>query len=135
MDEYSLLQPVTIYKEVVKHTGGYWSGGTYIEGTPTTTYENVTCFWESDDGKNTEVLPEGVRSSDVVWIDTDEDLKTASDNGEDSTLADTVYLHNPETDSSARPYRIMGKWDDNGAKGFELLTSFRYSYLAVRERK
>jgi len=135
MDSFELLVPQAIYLKKVRVTGSYWKNGVKIEGTEVTSYSSVECFWEPDEGQKPQALPAGVHSSDVVWIDSDEKMKVAKDFGEDSHLGDIIYLYNPETDSSALPYRLRERkfWGRN--EGFTLLQDLQYTYLAVRETK
>lgn len=135
MDSFELLVPEVIYLKKVRVTGSYWKNGVKIEGTEVVSYSPVECFWEPDSGEKTESLPAGVYSSDAVWIDSDEKMKVARDFGEDSHLGDIVYLDNPETDSSALPYRLMDRKHMGRNEGFTLLKDFQYLYIAKRETK
>ncbi|AUR92152.1 head-closure protein [Vibrio phage 1.170.O._10N.261.52.C3] len=130
---FQLIKEFTFYKEVDSTpSGGSWVNGVWVEDTEgNTTYAPFPGTEEPYlQGESSLILPEGVDSSRAKTLFTKEPLKTHSSVG--ATLADKIYLVNPEENPNAEVYVVRDVQDWRVNSGFELFTS-QFEYLCVRD--
>ena len=133
---FELLEDDSFWRRDIVYTDGNFIGGVWNEGTPTVTYEELQGITEPyADGETSLVLPEGVYNSESSLLYTDEVLYVHSDLDGSARTADLIYLEDPETNTSAKPYVVFDKeaWKTN--TGFTLLSEDYGVYLLVRQDK
>ena len=133
---FTLLKGRTFYKESIERLDGYWDNNLYHESEPVITYPTFTGNWEYVSPEESELLPEGAKTSNSIWIYTTEDLKTYSDYDTDSVeKADIIYLSDPESGTrKPRAYKVWEKEFWETGDDFVLVDE-EYSYICVREDK
>lgn len=136
MSNFTMLQGQSVFKEVVTATDPYWDNGVYYEGDKVTTYQSLSdCFVEPMDAEESEYLPSGISLKDSRWLLCDHNLNTYRENNDDASLADTIYLSNPETGRKKVAYKVFDKEEWLEDDGMELLDSSSYNFILVKEGK
>ena len=132
---FTLIQEDTLYKKMVSSSGGSYINGVWIPGTETISYVEILGLLDPYTNKSEEslVLPEGVSSESSFILYSDELLNTNRSLPTGSTLADIVYITDPETDTSSNPYTVWSKSSYSGNGGFTLIDNTHYMYLLIRE--
>lgn len=132
---FKLLKDDVLYKEEITYTDGYYKRGVYYDGEEVITYPTFEGLAEPM-GRGSEhiALPQGVTSHDTVIVYTDTFLKTVEDNGNDATLADSIYLKDPTTRSTPQKYVVWrdATWSANTS--FTLVPS-AHDYVCIKEGK
>lgn len=134
---FELLKGGSVWLKQSTKLPDYWENGVYHEGDETVSYKELkACFVEPMTPEEAELSMSGVSSSEMQWLLTDETLKTYRDFETDSSLADVVYLSNPET-GRVKPQawvvyeiQIFENYDD-----FELIEASGHDYVIVKEGK
>jgi hypothetical protein len=132
---FTLIQEDTLYKEVKTYTDGYYKRGVYYDGEETITYPTFEGLAEPmGDGSENLALPQGVSSTDTIMVYTSEELNTSEDNGNDATLADVIYINDPETRKGSQKYVVWrdAAWSANAS--FTLIDS-AHDYVCIKEGK
>ena len=130
-----LVDDVAYLKTETQGTPNTFVKGILVEGTKTISYVPFECIPEPySKGETSLVLPSGVSSRDAYILFTSKSLKTHDDLKGTATVADIVYLENPEDDQYAHPYVVFdhAPWKKNG--GFQLLGGHG-EYLIIRQEK
>lgn len=130
---FNLIKEYTFYKEVDSTpSGGSWVNGVWVTDTEGTI--GTIPFTGTEEpyrqGDTSLILPEGVDSNRAMILFTSEPLKTHSSVG--ATLADKIYLVNPEENPDAEVYVVRDVEDWRVNSGFELLIS-QFEYLCIRD--
>ncbi len=133
---FSLIQEDVFYKEETTYSDPYTLRGVYHDGEETTTYKIFTGTDEPYDEESILVLPAGTSPRDARTLYSSEPLLTYDDTN-DTTLADVVYLTDPEVGKyKPKRYIVMDKehWKTNAS--FSLLQGEEAtSYLLIKEEK
>lgn len=132
---FTLLQNDTLYKEVITSTGGGYNSGVWYPGTESKSYEQFSGIVEPYmKEEESQLLPAGVSNESVAILFTSEKLKTNQSLPDDSSVADTIFIEDPETITTAQPYKVWSAQNWTKNQGFQLVEGF-YEYLIIRENR
>ena len=134
MSDLQLLKENTFYRQVKTTSEGRYVGSVWLDGDITLSYTPFEGMYESfRQGQSAIILPEGVSSTDAIWLSSHTILKTSNDLIGNASLADKITLLNPDVYPDTPVFVIwhVEPWDD---AGFELLTP-HHDYIAIREEK
>jgi hypothetical protein len=135
MNNFTILKGQTIYKQGVSKGEGYWKDGVYYQGEDTPIYEPLSnVFVEPYEREDSDILPEGISTNDARWILCDHVLSSYRENADNASMADRIFLRDPEVGKKATPYIIFDIETWGGDEGMELLSD-GFNYVAVKEGK
>ena len=135
-NDFRLLTFATAFlQKQVKTTADQFVNGVLITGEETTVFEPFPANSEPfTKGEKSMVLPSGVSSKDAYILFTSTSLKTHNDLKNTATVADVVYLDDPETDQAAHAYIVFDKANWRRNSGMKLLSTHG-EYLIIRKEK
>ena len=135
---FALITEDQLYKEEIIVKDSYWYKGVYYESSEDIVYKSIYGTLEPFTRESNEaiVLPAGTSSSDAMYFYSSENLLTYDD-GNDVSLADKVFLSNPESGKTMpQRYVVMQRelWPQNS--GFSLISQDdSNAYLLIKEEK
>lgn len=135
--DWLLIEEDILYKEEVTYSDSYVLRGVFYEAKESVTYKPFFCTDEPyRQGEESMMLPAGSSAEDARVIYTKESLMTYDDVN-DITIADKVYLSNPEYGKNKpQRYIVMNKEDWAVNSGFKLIkTDTADCYLIMKEEK
>lgn len=133
--EWTSLNKQVAYKEVITKLPDYWEDSLLKEGESTITYVEISCNHEKLGREDSEILPQGVRSTDARWLFTSERLNTHTDFETNVSKATKVYMSDPRNAISKPPAYVVwdvAEWE--ASSSFELIAT-EYDYIIIREGK
>lgn len=136
--DWALIEEDAFYKEETTVTDSYYKRGVYYEGDTIISYKTIYGTGEPyQDGTESIMLPSGASSTDAMILYSSEALLTYDDVGQDISLADKLYLKNPEVGKNKpQRYVVMNKEDWGTNSGFVLIQDdASVMYLVVKEEK
>ncbi|AUR87556.1 head-closure protein [Vibrio phage 1.101.O._10N.261.45.C6] len=136
-NDFTLLQGMSMFKRVVVGEAGTVVDGVFYHGQSVTNYVEFTSDWEPyRKSQENDLLPAGLKSSDVIVIYTEDlSLVLHNDLKGSATKASVVYVEDPKVNLNATPFVCFDRasWDCD--RGFQLLTSPYREIICVREEK
>lgn len=131
-----LMATPQVYKENKTETGGQFIDGKWVEGTITLTYTPIDGFVQPyTRSESSEALPSGVKSSESLYLYTNQSLVLHNDLPNNQAVGQIIYTEDPTTNPSATAYVAWDKepWETN--TNFKLIDQNYDKVILVRKEK